>query len=343
MAADFIAGADEPDDRAINRCPYSRSFTAAFADDPSCPAYQGTTFTVMDTADRPLRTALTCRHLGVGADARRGGRFYPRCGLGGPQDRLRWVASITPARVAVMRSLEEEFDEATLAARSQLLAANARLRRGTSDAAAVESLEVQLSTFLDRVDAFIDERAARLADVGLEAGQMRELVADWSMAWLRSGDAYGPGVDGAAQRATLAPNAAALLGATLDRPADRRPADAAITRAGALSITRTENPRVLRVSGEVDVAGSDALATALTGALVDGGSVTVDFHEVLFCDISGLRALVRASESAATGQDIHVVGLPAHLHRAVRMVGWSNLPGLIIGAPGATHHGEPNG
>ena len=55
---------------------------------------------------------------------------------------------------------------------------------------------------------------------------------------------------------------------------------------------------------------------------------------MLFCDLGGLRALARAAEKVAPGQVIHVVGLPAHLRRAARLVGWTDMPGLVIDAPG---------
>ena len=291
-------------------------------------------FTVMDTADRPLRAALSCRHLTVGSDAHRAGRFYPRCGLGDSDDRARWVATVTPARLAVMRTLEEEFNDATLAERTELLTAKAQLLSGEPDAAAVEDLEVRVSAFLDRVDAFIDERAERLADVGLPTEDVQEVLAAWSIAWLRSRDVYGPGSD-VLQRAGIGANAAALLGAELAEPAAASlTAEATVTSsAGALVMTRTEDPRRLCLRGEVDAVTADALATALADALADGGSITIDFTEVLFCDLGGLRALVLASQSAAPGQRIDVVGLPEHLHRAARLVGWDELPGLVIAPP----------
>ncbi len=317
----------------LDRCPYSRFFTPAFVDDPDCPAYQGTTFTVMDTADHPLRAAQTCRHLAIGNEAGRPGRFYPRCGLGGSDDRVRWVAAVTPARLAVMRALEEEFAQATLAGRTELLAAKAALLRGEPAGADVEDLEVRVSAFLDRVDAFIEERADRLADVGLAAGEMQELLAGWSIAWLRSRDLYGPGTE-LVESSGIGATTAALLGADLGGGVPTPAAeDTVTTQEGALAIMRSDSTLAIRLRGEVDVTNADALGTALARALAGGRSVTVDFREVLFCDLSGLRALVQAAQACAAGQEIHVVALPEHLHRAMRLVGWSGLPGLVIAPP----------
>lgn len=322
----------EPDEAGSTeaRCPYSRAFTPAFVENPECPAYQGTTFTVMDTAHQPLGSALTCRHLTVGVDATRSGRFYPRCGLGGPDDRLRWVATVTPARLAVMRSLEEEFDDATLADRRLLLEAKARALSANAGADDIDSLEVQLSAFLDRVDAFIDERSDRLADVGLRASQLKQLLADWSMAWLRGKKVFAPEFLDRRLR-DVPPSAAAFLGVELavDQAAVAR-SEPLAAPAGPLVIERSEQPPTLHLRGEIDVSNSDAITTAVTEALGDSGDVCVDFAEVLFCDLSGLRALVGAARSLEPGQRITVAALPGHLLRALRLVGWSDLPGLVI-------------
>jgi anti-anti-sigma regulatory factor len=331
MVADVRAETDEPGGRHADRCPYSRSFTPAFADHPECPAYQAATFTVLDATDRPLGPGLTCRHLAVGTDPVRVGRFYPRCGLGDAESRLRWVAAVTPARLAVMRSLEEEFDAATLAARTELAVAKAALVHREADPGDVEDLEMRLSMFLDTVDAFMDERAARLTDVGLPPGRMKQLFAEWSMAWLRSNDVYGPDprrLEGAG----LSAKTAALLGAELRDGGlpPLAPGRGVEARSAVLTITRTEGPRTLHLRGELDVGNTDLLGSALAAALTDGASVIVDFAEVLFCDLSGLRALVRAGQAAAVGQTVEVIHLPGHLREAMRAVGWSDMPGLVI-------------
>jgi anti-anti-sigma factor len=334
MAAEPTSGSDARTRAGADRCQYSRSFTAEFARNPRCPAYQPATFTVIDTAHRPLGFALTCRHLTIGNDARSMGRFYPCCGLGEPDDRIRWVASVTPGRLAVMRSLEEEFDELTRADRAALLAAKAQLlATPTADGPAADALEMHLSVFLDRVDDFISARSARLADVGLRASQLRQLLSDWSLAWLRGHRLFGPAVsDMRADR--FGPGAATLLGAHVRaEPKDRDRSAEVMAQAGTLVIERCDEPGGLRLRGEIDVNNSDAIATAVAAALADGGDVVVDFGEVLFCDLSGLRTLVRAAASAPDGRRITVTGLPAHLHRAVRMVGWAELPSLVVADP----------
>jgi hypothetical protein len=155
MAAAMRAESREPTGTSNDRCPYSRSFSAAYADNPSCAAYQAATFTVTDTANRALGSGITCRHLAVGADQRQRGRFYPRCRLGAADARLSWVAAVNHGRLAVARSLEEEFDGLTRADRDALFAAKAQLPAGgEAEVVAREALELQLSRFLDGVDAY---------------------------------------------------------------------------------------------------------------------------------------------------------------------------------------------
>ncbi|MGH7721869.1 MAG: STAS domain-containing protein [Candidatus Dormibacteria bacterium] len=312
-----------------DHCPYSRSFSASFIENPRCPAFQAAAFTVTDTAERVLGPATTCRHLTVGNDSLRSGRFYPRCGLGDPAQRLSWVATVTPARLAMMRSLEEEFAELIAGDRTALLESKARLlAAGAMEGAQVELLEMQLSAFLDRLDHLIVERRDRLSDIGLPAELLQQVLHDWSLAWLRSRHLFSPAV--AEMRLTaFAEPAAAFLGAGSRAGGARADAEI-LAAAGRLVIERTSDPLTLHLRGDVDVANSDAIATAVSAAIAEAGEVVVDFRDVLFCDLSGLRALVRVAGDCGTEQRIVVCGLPHQLRRALAIVGWADLPNLVV-------------
>ena len=69
-----------------DRCPFPRPFPADFAD---CPSFEPMSFDATDSQDKPLGTWSTCRHLTTGTDVENRGRFYPRCALGSPEQRLR--------------------------------------------------------------------------------------------------------------------------------------------------------------------------------------------------------------------------------------------------------------
>jgi len=69
-----------------DRCPYPRPFRDDFAE---CPSFEPMYFDATDSRNKPLGTWPTCRHLTTGSDVENRGRFYPRCALGSPEQRLR--------------------------------------------------------------------------------------------------------------------------------------------------------------------------------------------------------------------------------------------------------------
>src|SRR5207244_13620536 len=69
-----------------DRCPYPLPFPDDFSD---CTSYQSENFDATDSRNKALRTWATCRHLTTGSDVENRGRFYPRCALGSPEERLR--------------------------------------------------------------------------------------------------------------------------------------------------------------------------------------------------------------------------------------------------------------
>ena len=74
----------------LDACPFPRPFVAGFGE---CAAYEATEFAAGPVEGAEL---LTCRHLTVG---RAGvGRYYPKCRIGGPEDRRRFVlARVNPS------------------------------------------------------------------------------------------------------------------------------------------------------------------------------------------------------------------------------------------------------
>ena len=62
-----------------------------------------------------------------------------------------------------------------------------------------------------------------------------------------------------------------------------------------LRVSRTREPRGLRVSGEVDASNAALLGKALAAETARGGEVTVDLRDVAFLDSTGLEHLIRAA------------------------------------------------
>jgi anti-anti-sigma regulatory factor len=324
-----VEGARAPID-AVNtrpdRCPHSRAFTPEFVENPGCPTFQAARFAVANLRHRPLRTTLTCQHLAVGNGQQNRGRFYPRCGLGTAEDRLRWLAAAGTARLDVVRSLEEEFEAEMAASRDQLLAGRERmLTAGVGDSTAEAEFELQLTAFLDDTAAFIAKRAQRFADVGLPPRQLSELLADWASAWAHSPEQHGPAVSDLPLSIFARESPTFLLD---DHDGAAGPPPGGISTAGMV-LEHTADPAGLRISGNVDVSNSMVLAAAVSAAAASMTEVTVDFSGIMFCDLSGLRAVVQAAAQLGDGRVIRVVGMPDPLLRATRLAGWARLPGLV--------------
>jgi anti-anti-sigma factor len=98
-----------------------------------------------------------------------------------------------------------------------------------------------------------------------------------------------------------------------------------------LVIRRTS--RGLSVSGVIDHYNVDSFARSLTSSLDGEGDLNVDLSELEFCDVSGIRALVRAAECLDGGRRLVLHGLPPQLRTVMTVVGWTNLPGLVVSEP----------
>jgi len=110
-----------------------------------------------------------------------------------------------------------------------------------------------------------------------------------------------------------------------------------------LVIARTSSPPGLSLIGAIDYYNSDAVAAALMSELLSAGDVSVladaitgngDLHLDLttleFTDVTGIRALVRIAESAGDGRRLVLRGLPSRIKTVIAVVGWGDLPSLVI-------------
>ena len=100
-----------------------------------------------------------------------------------------------------------------------------------------------------------------------------------------------------------------------------------------LVIRRTLAPAGLSVSGSIDVFNVDGFADALVSSLQEVGDLRVDLHHLEFCDVSGIRALVSAARNVNQGRRLLLIGLPPQLRNVMKLVGWDDLPGLVISDP----------
>ena len=111
-----------------------------------------------------------------------------------------------------------------------------------------------------------------------------------------------------------------------------------------LVISRTGAALGLSVSGAIDYYNAEAVAEALTAvfhgdgdpralftvAITGNGDLHIDLSRLEFADVTGIRALVRVAENAGDGRRLVLSGLPPGIVKVMTVVGWSELPNLVI-------------
>jgi anti-anti-sigma regulatory factor len=114
-----------------------------------------------------------------------------------------------------------------------------------------------------------------------------------------------------------------------------------------LVILRTGSPGELRITGAIDYYNADAVASAVSGELRTGahgaaalsdatsgnGDLHIDVSQLEFTDVSGIRALVQVAENAGDGRRLVLRGLPPRIRMVMAVVGWGDLPNLVIEEP----------
>lgn len=97
-----------------------------------------------------------------------------------------------------------------------------------------------------------------------------------------------------------------------------------------LVIRHTIPTNGLTFSGVIDVFNADSVLESLKSQISGEGDLHIDLSRVEFCDVSGIRALISAAESSTGGRRIVLHGLPPLLQRVMTLVGWGDLPGVLL-------------
>jgi anti-anti-sigma regulatory factor len=317
-------------DEHRDRCVYPRPFADDFAD---CPAFQATSFLAADSRNKPLGTWRTCRHLSTGNDLENRGRFYPRCALGNREQRLQWLAQVSPARLDVVRTLQDEFDQLSLPHRELLFDARARLHAGPVSSAAEPELERLIDGFLTTIDGFLERNHERFRDVGLPTEPLFQLITEWVWAWVRTPELVTPRLKETPLDAFAKPARAFVgLPAEAAEPPVHRLWNRALYSDPILEILPTVDPPGLALVGDVDRSNVAAVARSLEGMRAHDGDVHLDLSGLLFCDLGGLQVIVRAAQALNAGRRLVLHGIPRQLERALEIVDWAPLPNLAIAA-----------
>jgi anti-anti-sigma factor len=99
-----------------------------------------------------------------------------------------------------------------------------------------------------------------------------------------------------------------------------------------LTVTSTAHPVGLRFVGAVDATNVDAVKDLLSATLqrYPGTELHVDVSGLEFADVSGIRALVTAAQSADDSRRFVLYGMAPLMTRVMDAVGWTDLPALNI-------------
>jgi ABC-type transporter Mla MlaB component len=160
---------------------------------------------------------------------------------------------------------------------------------------------------------------------------LRQLIKEWIWAWVRTPELATPRFDEKPLEVFDNP-VRAFLGAAGEPEvsAARRLWDRPLYTDTILQILPTMDPPGLALVGDVDRSNVAAVAQALARMRGHAGDVHLDLSGLLFCDLGGLQAIVRASQALDAGRRLVLHGIPHQLERALEIVDWAPLPNLAI-------------
>jgi anti-anti-sigma factor len=100
---------------------------------------------------------------------------------------------------------------------------------------------------------------------------------------------------------------------------------------GVLRITARGDPPGLAIAGEIDEDTYPALVAKLE-EFAGRDEIHLDLADVEYCDLAGLRAIIRLADAGRGTDSRRVVlhGVPPHLRTLLSILGWDSTPGLLI-------------
>ena len=93
-----------------------------------------------------------------------------------------------------------------------------------------------------------------------------------------------------------------------------------------LKIVQTDEPRGLRLSGELDMSSAPELEEALAEFAIRGETVTLDLSELTFCDSYGLHVVVRHALSMNGNGPLVLVNPSPIVRQALEIIGVGGIP-----------------
>jgi anti-anti-sigma factor len=87
-------------------------------------------------------------------------------------------------------------------------------------------------------------------------------------------------------------------------------------------------------SGEIDAWNVEAVRKVLQAAHGEVGDLHLDVSQLLFCDVTGIRAIVATAINLEDSRRLVLHGLDPQLQRVFQVVGWGSMDNLVVDANG---------
>ena len=107
-------------------------------------------------------------------------------------------------------------------------------------------------------------------------------------------------------------------------------------------------PEVVLIAGELDVSNYQGLVSVLDDLVDREGDVHVNLAGLTYCDVAGLRAILRLAGTGRGGEGhggrcVFLDDVPQNLTRLLQILGWDSIPDLIMNEPASSHDSQLTG
>jgi ABC-type transporter Mla MlaB component len=100
---------------------------------------------------------------------------------------------------------------------------------------------------------------------------------------------------------------------------------------GVLRIICAGSPEVVLIAGDIDQARYLGLVSTLEDLVDPAGDVHVNLAGLAYCDLAGLRAILRLAgtgreDQGHNGRSLFLDDVPPHLATLLQILGWDSTP-----------------
>lgn len=97
-----------------------------------------------------------------------------------------------------------------------------------------------------------------------------------------------------------------------------------------LSIERPDEPRVIRLIGEIDISNAEEVSTVVEGDLQSDGDLVLDLTGLAFIDSTGIQVLVDSARRLEGRGRLLLKGAGEPIRRVLALVGLPLLSNVVL-------------